>query len=243
MIPTADTDPAVVDRIAAFADHVLGKGVVIAKDTPNFIANHIGLYGVVQLLRALESGEYTIEEIDAITGPALGRPKSATFRTMDIAGLDVLGHVLRNLAERLPDESARAAFALPPIVERLIERGWVGEKAGQGFYKREGSEILTLDPASMTYRARAVAAAPALDAVKAIEPAVERVRTLFAGKDKVGAFLRDSSGRRSSTPPTWRRRSRTRSTTSIARCSGASAGSSARSRSGMPSASGRCSTS
>src|SRR5262249_61645737 len=84
LIPTADTDPAVVDRVARFADHRLGKGVVVAKDTPNFIANHIAVYGVVQVLRALESGKYTIEEIDAITGPALGRPKSATFRTMDI---------------------------------------------------------------------------------------------------------------------------------------------------------------
>ena len=99
VIPTADTDPAVVDRVSRFADRHLGKGVVIAKDTPNFIANHIGLFGVIQI-RALESGEYTIEEIDAITGPALGRPKSATFRTMDIAGIDVLGHVAKNLAER-----------------------------------------------------------------------------------------------------------------------------------------------
>src|ERR1044071_3731763 len=105
VIPTADTDPAVGDRVSEFADLRLGKGVVVAKDTPNFIANHLGVYGVVQILRALESGQYTIEEIDAITGPAIGRPNSATFRTMDIAGIDILAHVLRNLAERLPDES------------------------------------------------------------------------------------------------------------------------------------------
>src|SRR5437588_5455956 len=112
IIPTSDTDPDVVARVARFADLRLGKGVVIAKDTPNFIANHIGLYGVIQTLRALETGKYTIEEIDAITGPALGRPKSATFRTMDIAGLDILGHVIRNLSERLSDEEARAEFRL-----------------------------------------------------------------------------------------------------------------------------------
>ena len=88
------------------------------------------------MLRALESGGYTVEEIDAMTGPALGRPKSATFRTADIAGLDVLGHVARNLAERLADEDERIAFRLPPLIETLIERGWIGEKAGQGFYKR-----------------------------------------------------------------------------------------------------------
>ena len=109
---------------------------MIAKDTPNFIANHIGLFGVARVFEALQDG-FTIEEIDAITGPALGRPKSATFRTMDLAGVDVLGHVARNLAEAshpqaLPEPSA---FKLPPFVEEMIERGWVGDKAGQGFYK------------------------------------------------------------------------------------------------------------
>src|SRR4029077_10729669 len=102
VIPTAATDRTVVERVSHFADHRLGKGVVLAKDTPNFIANHIGVYGVIQVLRALESGPYTIEEIDAITGPALGRPKSATFRTMDIAGIDILSHVAKNLNLELP---------------------------------------------------------------------------------------------------------------------------------------------
>ena len=100
LIPTPETDPAVVAAVSEFADRRLGKGVVVAKDTPNFIANHIGRYGVMRILQALESGEYTIEEIDAMTGPAIGRPKSATFRTMDIAGIDVLAHVARNLAQR-----------------------------------------------------------------------------------------------------------------------------------------------
>src|SRR5688500_3106013 len=123
VIPTAETDPAVVAAITRFGDHTLGKGVVIAKDTPNFIGNHIALYGVARTLEVLASGKYTIEEIDAITGPALGRPGSATFRTMDIAGIDVLAHVLRNLNERLPNPSDRAAFAAPPIVDALIKRG------------------------------------------------------------------------------------------------------------------------
>ena len=199
IIPTADTDPAVVARVSHFADRRLGKGVVVAKDTPNFIANHIGLHGVVQILRALESGEYTIEEIDAMTGPALGRPKSATFRTMDIAGIDVLGHVMRNLAERLDDQAARREFALPALVAQLIERGWIGEKSGQGFYKRQktagGSEILTLDPATLTYRAMQPARLPALEAARAIEDTGARIRTLFLGRDKVGAFLRQTLGR------------------------------------------------
>ncbi len=185
IIPTPDTDPAVVDRLSQFADHRLGKGVVVAKDTPNFIANHIGVYGVVQVLRALESGKYTIEEIDAITGPALGRPKSATFRTMDIAGIDILAHVAKNLN-----------VELPPIVGALIERGWLGEKTGQGFYKRDktaaGTEILTLDPKTMTYRAKQPPRLAALDAARSIEAPRERIRTLFCGKDKVGEFLRDT---------------------------------------------------
>jgi 3-hydroxyacyl-CoA dehydrogenase len=187
VIPTTDTDRAIVDRVSHFSDHRLGKGVVLAKDTPNFIANHIGLYGVTQVLRALESGQYTIEEIDAITGPAIGRPKSATFRTMDIAGIDILAHVARNLR-----------FELPPLVGALVERGWVGEKAGQGFYKREksksGSEILTLDPASLTYRPKQSARLPALDAARSIDDVRERIRTLYLGKDKVGQFLRDTLG-------------------------------------------------
>jgi 3-hydroxyacyl-CoA dehydrogenase len=187
VVPTAETDPAVVERVSEFADHRLGKGVVVAKDTPNFIANHIGVYGVIQILRALESGQYTIEEIDAITGPAIGRPNSATFRTMDIAGIDILAHVAKNLN-----------VELPAIVASLVERGWIGEKAGQGFYKREktatGSEILTLDPATLTYRPKQPAKLPSLDAARSIEDPAERIRTLYNGRDKVGQFLRDTLG-------------------------------------------------
>ena len=181
VIPTADTDPAVVERVSRFADHRLGKGVVLAKDTPNFIANHIGLYGLVPVLRELASGQYTIEEIDAITGPALGRPKSATFRTMDIAGIDILAHVAKNLD-----------MELPPLIASMIERGWIGEKAGQGFYKRQGKEILTLDPATLTYRPKQPARLPSIEATRAIDDPAARIRTLFNGKDKVGQFLRDT---------------------------------------------------
>ena len=199
IIPTPETDPSVVATLARFADLRLGKGVVIAKDTPNFIANHIGLYGLMLLLRALETGEHTIEDIDAMTGPALGRPKSATFRTMDIAGIDVLGHVVRNLEGRVPDDEARRAFALPPIVEQLIARGWVGEKSGRGFYERRrnpdgSSEILTLDPATFTYRAKRPVDLPALDAARATEDVAARIRTLFLGRDRVGVFLRSTLG-------------------------------------------------
>jgi 3-hydroxyacyl-CoA dehydrogenase len=199
LVPTSDTDRSVVDRISWFSDHRLGKGVVVAKDTPNFIANHIGMFGVMQVLHALESGRYTIEEIDAMTGPVLGRPGSATFRTMDIVGIDVLAHVAGNLAEHLPSEDARGQFTLPQIVRTLIERGWIGEKAGQGFYKREktasGPVILTLDPATLEYRARQSVKLPSLDAARSIEDVGERIKTLFAGRDKVGEFLRQTLGK------------------------------------------------
>jgi 3-hydroxyacyl-CoA dehydrogenase len=194
VIPTSATDPAVVGRVSQFADHRLGKGVVVAKDTPNFIANRIGLYGVVQTFRALESGEYTIEEIDAITGPVIGRPKSATFRTVDIAGLDVLGLVAKNLADRLPDGDLDASFAVPALVDALISRGWIGEKAGRGFYRKEGAEILTLDPATFEYRPKQSVRLPSVEAVKGIDDVRERIKTLFFGTDKAGALLRATLG-------------------------------------------------
>jgi 3-hydroxyacyl-CoA dehydrogenase len=190
IIPTPDTDPEVVEFVTSFADRHLGKGVVVAKDTPNFIANHLGLYGLMQIFKEMARGDYTIEEIDAITGPAIGRPKSATFRTMDIAGIDVLAHVSRNLAERLESPEDRAVFDLPPLVAALVERGWVGAKAGQGFYKRTADgEILTLDPASMEYRPKQPARLPSLEAARSIEDVGQRIRTLIKGNDKVGRFL------------------------------------------------------
>src|SRR5688500_7668902 len=197
IIPTPETKQSVIDTVAAFADHRLGKGVVLAKDSPNFIGNHLALHGVTAMLANVAAGDYTIEEIDAMTGPAIGRPNSATFRTLDLAGVDILGHVVHNLHERLTDEKARAAFVLPPFVEKMLERGLTGEKAGQGFYKRvKGaggeSEILTLDPSTLDYRPRQSAKLPSLEAAKSINDLSERVRTLFNGKDKVGQFLRQT---------------------------------------------------
>jgi 3-hydroxyacyl-CoA dehydrogenase len=195
VIPTADTAKEVVEAVSAFADLHLGKGVVIAKDSPNFIGNHIALYGVVQILRQIESGAFTIEEVDAMTGPALGRPKSATFRTLDLAGVDILAHVVHNLYETLPDEAGRREFVLPAFVEKMVERKMIGEKAGQGFYKRlkkpDGeSEILTIDPATLEYRPRKSPQLGSLEAAAPIADVRERVRTLYNGKDRVGEFLR-----------------------------------------------------
>jgi 3-hydroxyacyl-CoA dehydrogenase len=197
VVPTPETNPAVIDAIRHVADLHLGKGVVIAKDTPNFIGNHIALYGVVRTLEAVASGRYTIEEVDAITGPALGRPGSATFRTMDIAGVDILAHVIRNLDERLDSEADRAAFAMPPLLEQMIARGLLGEKTGKGFYERRktasgDSEIWTLDLTSLDYRARQPARIPSIDAGKAVDDVRQRVKALFGSKDKAGQFLRET---------------------------------------------------
>src|SRR5262245_48874363 len=199
VIPTAKPATKLSTLVVAFADHHLGKGVVIAKDSPNFIGNHIALYGVVQILKQVESGAFTIEEVDAITGPPLGRPKSATFRTLDLAGIDILAHVVHNLYERLPGEAARSQFVLPPFVEEMVERKMVGEKTGQGFYRRVKSgtgesEILTVDPATLEYRPRKSPRLASLEAAAAIADVRERVRTLYQGKDRVGDFLRQTLG-------------------------------------------------
>ncbi len=199
VIPTPDTDPAAVAAVSSFVNGQLGRGVVVARDAPGFIGNRIGLHGVASALAQLADGGYTIEEIDAITGPAIGRPKSATFRTMDIAGIDILAHVGADLVARLERPDERQAFELPPLIGDLVGRGWIGEKAGQGFYRKEraagGSAILTLDPATMAYRPRQSARLGALEAARAIEDTAERVRTLFLGRDRVGEFLRATLGR------------------------------------------------
>jgi 3-hydroxyacyl-CoA dehydrogenase len=196
LIPTPETDPAIVEFVRQFADHRLGKGVVLAKDSPSFIGNHIGMFGLLQLLDAVVTGGYTIEEVDAITGPVLGRPKSATFRTMDLAGLDVVAHVVRDMHNRLPSP-ARDAFVVPPLMQRMIDAGLTGEKAGAGFYKRvKGpggeSEILVIDPATLEYRPQQKLRLGSLEAAKSIGDLRERVKTLFEGTDRVGEFLRQT---------------------------------------------------
>jgi 3-hydroxyacyl-CoA dehydrogenase len=193
IIPTADTDRTVVTSVQGFAHRRLGKNLVVAKDTPNFIANHVALYGLIRLFEQLATGRYSVEEIDAITGPVLGRPKSATCRTADVVGLDVLAHVAGNLTERMPDKAH--AFRLPAFVQDMLRRGWIGEKAGRGFYERRKiaggeTEIYALDPVSMTYRPPQQAQLPALEAARSIDDVRERVRRLFHGGDRVGELLR-----------------------------------------------------
>lgn len=197
IIPTTETDPSVVAAVTRVGDLLLGKGVVLAKDTPNFIGNHIALYGVACLLKALATGHYTIEEIDAITGKAIGRPASATFRTMDIAGVDVLAHVMRNLHERLPDPDDRAAFAVPEFLDQMVARGQLGEKTGKGFYQRRQSasgetEIWTLDHETFEYRPKQAVTIASIEAGRMMDDLAERLRMLFHSRDKAGVFLRET---------------------------------------------------
>ena len=153
LIPGPKTSPEVIESLREFCDRRLGKGVVVGKDTPNFIANRIGTFSILNALRLMGSLGLTVEEVDACTGPVIGQPKSATFRTADIVGLDVLVHVVKNVYETVPNDESREMFRVPALIEEMAGRKWLGDKTGQGFYKKvkgEGEkEILTLDVNTM----------------------------------------------------------------------------------------------
>lgn len=194
LIRTEWTKPEVSCSIFGFLDERLGKGVVVAKDRPNFIANRIGTFGALVTIRAMLDDGYSIEEVDKITGPAVGRPKTATFRTFDLVGLDVLAHVVKNLHENLPEDPERAMFAMPEFVTKMIERGLLGNKTKAGFYRRQESEddkreIWTLDTATLDYRPAQKVKIPSLEMAKNIEDIAERIKTLVWSKDRAGAFL------------------------------------------------------
>jgi 3-hydroxyacyl-CoA dehydrogenase len=200
LIPGPKTSPETLETLSDFCDRRLGKGVVVAKDTPNFMANRIGTYSMLNALRLMSELEMTVEEVDACTGPAVGWPKSATFRTADIVGLDVLTHVVKNIYETAPDDESREAYRVPAILEEMAKRNWLGDKTGQGFYKRakggEGErEILTLDLKTMEYRAKQKARFASMEAGKTIEDTHERLRALlkplFEGQktDKAQQFM------------------------------------------------------
>jgi 3-hydroxyacyl-CoA dehydrogenase len=195
IIPTPETLAEVVDAISRFGEVVLGKGIVVAKDTPNFIANRIGTFITLKTLRVMQEDGYTIEEIDALTGPAMGVPKSATFRLLDIIGLDVLGHVVKNFWEALPHDEERGLFQLPGFIQQMMERRLLGDKTGKGFYKKvkgkgsgEESEILTLDLTAFEYRERQKPRFASLDMAGNIEDTRERVKTLVQSPDRAGQF-------------------------------------------------------
>ena len=188
-IPGPDTDLELMAGVERFLDEVVGKGIVRCKDTPNFIGNRVGLYAMALTLRNMVDLDMTVEEVDTLTGPATGRPKSATFRTADIAGVDVVAKVAQNLYEGAPDDPERETFILPDFVAQMLERNWLGAKTGSGFYKKEGKEIRTLDWKTLEYRDRAKPKLPAVDAARSLEDVSERIQMILKGKDKAADFL------------------------------------------------------
>jgi 3-hydroxyacyl-CoA dehydrogenase len=192
VIPGPKTSREVIETLSDFCDRRLGKGVVIAKDTPNFIANRIGTFSMLNAIRLMTTLGMTIEEVDACTGPAVGWPKSATFRTADLVGLDVLVHVIKNIYETAPNDESHEMYKVPALIEEMARRGWLGEKTGQGFYKKvkgDGEkEVLTLDVNTIEYRPRQKAKFASLEMGKAIEDTRERLRAL------VGPILEGQKG-------------------------------------------------
>ncbi len=191
VIPGPETDPALIEFVSGFAARRLGKGVVPCKDTPNFIGNRIGFFLLGTIAKLTVEGGYTVEEVDALTGPLIGLPKSATFRLLDIVGLDVAGFVGGNLYHGVPDDPWRDRYLLPDFHKRLLERGWLGDKSGQGYYKREikTKEILAVDLQTLDYHPAVQVQFPAVEAAKSIRDFAERLQTLVRGTDRAGTFL------------------------------------------------------
>tara|TARA_R110002050_G_scaffold24240_3_gene64815 strand:- start:205 stop:2595 length:2391 start_codon:yes stop_codon:yes gene_type:complete len=192
IIPGPKTSPEVLDFLNGYGEQFLGKTSVIAKDTPAFIGNRIGTFSIMSLFHAVKEMDLTVEEIDKLSGPVIGRPKSATFRTVDVVGLDTLVHVANGVAENCKEDERREQFILPDFIGKMMENKWFGSKTGQGFYKKEGREILALDLNTMEYRPSKKASFATLELTKSIENVIDRFKVLVTGKDKAGAFYRKS---------------------------------------------------
>lgn len=189
IIPSTETREEALHIVAEFAEKRLGKGVVYCKDTPNFIANRIGVFSFMHALRLMMDMELSVEEVDRLTGSAIGRPNSATFRTADLVGIDVILHVARISHENLTNDPRRDIFKPPKILEELVEKGWIGQKAGRGFYRKEVDEILSLDFRTMDYTPRKKVSFTSLDMMSAIEDLGERLRRLLGANDTGAEFL------------------------------------------------------
>ncbi|RNL91400.1 3-hydroxyacyl-CoA dehydrogenase/enoyl-CoA hydratase family protein [Sinomicrobium pectinilyticum] len=195
IIPGPKTSGEVLDFLNIYGDKFLGKTSVVAKDTPAFIGNRIGIFGIMSLFHQVKDMGLTVEEVDKLTGPVIGRPKSATFRTVDVVGLDTLVHVANGLYENCPDDEAHDLFKLPDFINTMMENKWLGSKTGQGFYKKikgeDGkSEILSLDLDTLEYRPGKKASFGTLELTKTIDRPIDRFKVLVEGKDKAGEFYR-----------------------------------------------------
>ena len=233
LIPCRKTSPEVLDAVETFLTSTLGKGVVRAKDTPNFIGNRIGVFSMLSTMHHTGVFGLGFDAVDALTGPAIGRPKSATYRTADVVGLDTMAHVIQTMADTLPDDPWHKYFAVPPLLKALIEQGALGQKTGAGIYRKLGKDIQVLDVASQDYRISDGEIAPEIAEMLKIRNPAEKFAALRAS---AATRRRNSCGRSSATcsitaPSIWRR-SPTPRATSTSRSAGATAGSWAPSRTG-----------
>jgi len=195
IIPTPKTDPAVVDFLMDYGSKILGKSTVLCKDTPAFIANRVGVFAIQDLFHTVTEMGLTVGEVDKLTGPVMGRPKSATFRTCDVVGLDTLVHVANGVKDNCPDDERNAVFNTPSFVATMLENNWLGSKSGQGFYKKAKDEngkktILELNLETLEYGPKSKVKFATLDAAKQAEGLKARTKILFSGKDKAGEFYR-----------------------------------------------------
>lgn len=194
IIPTAKTDASVVDFLMEYGDKFLGKTTVLCKDTPAFIANRIGVYSIMNLFHTVEKMGLSVDEVDKLTGPVLGRPKSATFRTCDVVGLDTLVKVANGVQQACPNDEANSEFKIPNYISKMVENNWLGSKSGQGFYKKEGSggskTILSLNLSTLEYEPKGKVKFPTLELAKNEENLKRRIGILISGKDKAGDFYR-----------------------------------------------------
>jgi len=195
IIPTPHTDQAIVDFLMNYGDLILGKTTVLCKDTPAFIANRIGVFGIMSLFNLIDKMGLTIDEVDALTGPLIGRPKSATFRTADVVGIDTLVKVAKGVADNCPTDEQRNIFEIPSWLQKMVDSNWLGDKTGQGFFKKtKGAggekEILTLNLKTMEYGARTKPKFASVEAAKPIDDLKTRLKALCTGMDKAGDFYR-----------------------------------------------------
>ncbi len=188
VIPTKNTDPEIVSFVKHFGEDVLGKGVVEAKDTPNFIANRIGTYGLLVTVREMLKAGYSIGEVDSVTGPLIGRPKSATFRTLDVVGLDTFIHVANNVYEKVNGDE-KQVFSVPEFMKEMNQKGWLGSKSGQGFFKKKGKEILELNPNTLEYQPLKKLQADSIEKSKLEKGQSNKLKTLLYAEDPAGTFL------------------------------------------------------
>ena len=195
VVPGPNCDQAVTNFLMMYGDKFLGKTSVLAKDTPAFIGNRIGIFSIMNLFHIVKEMGLTIEEVDKLTGPVIGRPKSATFRTIDVVGLDTLVHTANGVKDNCPEDEMRAQFEIPAFINQMMENKWLGSKTKQGFYKKSVNadgkkEILSLDLNTLEYRSKKRASFATLELTKTIDNVGDRFKVLVKGKDKAGEFYR-----------------------------------------------------